>query len=86
MVTGVCEIAAENFGGRAQAVACIQVVLVSRILQPLMIAERRNQGVGGFGLRAGYCVSKRWKLAPTLSVSGLASANTTCGSKLWRVL
>src|SRR4051812_48323305 len=38
-VTRIGEVAAENFGGRAQAVPCVQVMLVLRILQTPMIAQ-----------------------------------------------
>ena len=38
-VPGIHEIAAQKSGGRVQVVACIQVVLVVRILQTPMIAQ-----------------------------------------------
>jgi quinoprotein glucose dehydrogenase len=57
-VRGVDEIATENSGGRAQGIVRIDILLVFRFRQPPVIAQRRNQGVGGFDMRNRILVFK----------------------------
>src|SRR5271157_2111692 len=63
---GVDEVAIQNSGGRAQAVACVQVLLVVRTLEAPMIAQSSNQGVGGLGVRGRILFSKSLETGPHL--------------------
>src|SRR5689334_4843152 len=58
-VPGVNEIAVQSFGGRAQAVTCLQVLLIGApTLHVPLIAQRCNRGVGGLGARGRKLVLK----------------------------
>ena len=57
-VRGVDEIAAQNFGGRAQGIVRIHVLLVFRFGQPPVIAQSRNHGVGSLDMRGRILIFK----------------------------
>src|SRR5674476_1333697 len=69
-VRGIHEVAVQESGGRTQGIACIHVLLVFRIRQPPMIAQSRNQGVGGLGMSGRKLVLQALEAHPDLERQG----------------
>src|SRR5450759_1911210 len=78
-VRSVHEVAVQEFGGRTQGIACIHVLLVFRIRQPPVIAQSRNQGVGGLGMSGRILVLKALEAHPDLERKGLGQADRSGG-------